>query len=414
MRLHQSLVLASLILAVSGIPGYGGDSWPGNVGFATQSNQQLPDYQGQRGKALELFNQRRHLEALPLLEELVKSNSKDDELLVALAACLVTHAATLTDPDAAAKERFRARDLLDQAWKLGNTSTLAQNLSHLLKELPASGAVKFSDNPEVDQIMQAGEAAFASRDYPEAIKDYTRALDLEPKNYPAALFIGNSYDRQNDFANASNWYRRAMAINPNIETAYRYDADMLARQGDMAAARAMLIQAAVAEPYNRIVWRELNAWATINKTAINAIYIGPPAPKTQPSATPGGEQKPSAIEFGPAWSAYRAVRKEWKEGDGFHKHYPEESDYRHSLGEEVEALTAAATTEEKLRSAKSGGSPAADPSLDLLLKLRKAGLVEAYVLFSLGDDGIAHDYAAYREKNRGRLEEYMDQFVVPK
>jgi hypothetical protein len=35
------------------------------------------------------------------------------------------------------------------------------------------------------------------------------------------------------------------------------------------------------------------------------------------------------------------------------------------------------------------------------------------VLFSLGDTGIARDYAAYRANNRKKLEDYMDRFVVP-
>jgi hypothetical protein len=39
--------------------------------------------------------------------------------------------------------------------------------------------------------------------------------------------------------------------------------------------------------------------------------------------------------------------------------------------------------------------------------------MEAYVLFSLGDAGIARDYSAYRKGNRNKLEEYMDKFVVP-
>jgi len=285
----------------------------------------------------------------------------------------------------------------------------------LLKEMPENGAIRFSANPVVDEIMQAGEAAFARREFDEAIKNYTHALELEPTNYSATLFIGNTYDRKNDFAKARDWYRRAMALDPNIETAYRYCADMMAKQGDMAGARAMIIRAAVAEPYNRIVWRELNAWATINKTAINMIYIGPPAPSPQSSPATGGDQKPPAPDFGPAWSAYRAVREEWKEGDAFHEHYPQEANYRHSLGEELEALMAAAQAEEKLRKTRSGAPATAnDPSLDLLLKLKQAGLIEAYVLFSLGDDDIARDYAPYREKNRAKLEEYMDRFVVPK
>ena len=53
-----------------------------------------------------------------------------------------------------------------------------------------------------------------------------------------------------------------------------------------------------------------------------------------------------------------------------------------------------------------------DQSLGLLLRLHEAGLIEPYVLFSLGDTGIARDYDAYRAGNRGKLEQYLDQFVV--
>ena len=52
-------------------------------------------------------------------------------------------------------------------------------------------------------------------------------------------------------------------------------------------------------------------------------------------------------------------------------------------------------------------------ALTLLSKLHYAGLIESYVLFSLGDASIGHDYAAYQAKERKKLEEYMDRFVVP-
>lgn len=369
--------------------------------------------QAGRQQALELFAQGKRLEALPLLEEQAKANPKDDEVLVALAACLVAHAATLNDPDVAAKERFRARDLLDQAWRLGNTSTLAQNLAHLLKELPESGALKFSDNPEVDRMMHLGEAAFARRDFTEALADYRKALELEPSNYAATLFISNSYDRENDVPHAGEWYEKAIRLDPNVETAYRYYADMEAKRGNMAKARTLLIDAAVAEPYNRIVWRELNAWATLNQTQINMVYVGRRVPDA--AAAGAKDAKNSPPDFGPAWDAYQAVRDTWQHGDAFKKQYPQEAQYRHSLGEEYQALTAAAKTEEKLmQTAKNGPAVPEDPSMTLLLKLYHSGLIEAYVLFSLGDEGIARDYPAYRAKNREKLEEYMDRFVVPK
>jgi tetratricopeptide (TPR) repeat protein len=375
----------------------------------SQPNADASD-QAKRERAVALFSQGKRLEALPLLEELVQKDPKDNEILVALAASLIDHAATLTDADAAAKERFRARDLVQKAWELGNTSPLAENLRQLLRELPANGAIKFSENPAVEQVMNAGEAAFARRDFDDALKNYARALELEPTNYSAALFTGNTYDRKNDFAKAGEWYERAIRLDPNVETAYRYYADMLAKQGDMAKSRTMLIHAAVAEPYNKIVWRESRAWATINNTAFNIVYVGIPLP---PKDDPARSAKQSP-DVSSAWRAYWSVKSDWQKGGKFQRQFAQEGEYRHSLPEEAEALTAAANVLKKLeQDKKTAGLVAPDPVAGPLLKLHEAGLIEAYVLFSLGDEGIAKDYTRYRAKNRAKLEDYMDKFVMP-
>ncbi len=384
-------------------------------GLPPGHSQQIPPdaaYAGKRQKALELFRQGKRLEALPLLEELVKANPKDDESLVDLAASLVDHAATLTDQQAAGQERLRARDLLDQAWKLGNTSPLAMNLSQFLQQLPASGAIEYSKDPRVEKSMQAGEAAFARRDFDEALKNYSQALELEPKNYSAALFSGNTYDRQSYLAKAAEWYQRAIQIDPNIETAYRYYADMLARQNDLAGARKMLVGAAVAEPYNRAVWRELHAWAKLSGSQINMVYVSVPPPSDKSADGKSGIVQNSGVSS--AWDVYRTVRARWQQGDEFTKHFPQQKAYRHSLAEESEALNAAAIRLVDLRAKPDTAILVAqDSAATQLLKLYDAGLIEPYVLFSLGDAGIAQDYSAYRENNRSKLENYMDQFVVP-
>jgi tetratricopeptide (TPR) repeat protein len=372
-----------------------------------QGNADAAD-QVKRRKALELFNEGKRLEALPLLEEVAQESQGDSEILVALAASLIDHAATLTAPDAAAEERFRAKDILQRAWELGNPSPLAENLRQLLGELPPNGAIEFSDNPAVEQVMLAGEAAFSRRDFDEALNAYARALELEPTNYSATLFTGNTYDRKKDFARAGEWYERAMRLNPDVETAYRYYADMLAKQGDMAKARSMLIHAAVAEPYNKIVWREIRAWATINKTEFNVVYV--PIPMLGKDA---GSPRQS-VEVSSAWRVYDAVSADWQKGGRFQKQFPQEGEYRHSLPEESEALTAAAKVLEKLKEdEKAAELIQADPVAGLLLKLYEADRIDAYVLFSLGDDGIAKDYIAYRSNSRAKLEDYMDKFVMP-
>ena len=370
-------------------------------------------YQATRHKAMDLFAQGHRLEALPLLEELSQKDPKDQEVAVALAASLVDHAATLSDPQAAANERLRARDLLE---KSESTSPLAENLLQLLQQMPESGAIHFSDNPAANRAMRAGEAAFSLRNFDEAIRQYSSALKIEPKNYSAALFIGNTYDKKNDFAQAAKWYEHAIGLDPNIETAYRYYADMLAKQGEMARARVMLIHAAVAEPYNRIVWRELKAWAAINNTQINSVYAGVPvsALKKDAQIPAAKSEQQQSQDDSSAWRAYLAVQSEWRNGGKFKEHFSREPEYRHTLTEESEALNAAVATAEKLNEDKRDAELVAkDPGLLLLLKLHDAGLLQAYILFSLGDAGIAKDYSAYREAHRDKLEEYMDKFVVP-
>src|SRR5215831_14575630 len=353
--------------------------------------------QSKRQAALQLFEQGKRLEALPLLEAIAKARPEDDEALVALAASLVEHAATLPDEAAAGRERLRARALLKRARDLGNASPLALNLSQLLQQLPENGAIRFSDDPRVEQAMREGEAAFSRREYADALGRYAKALALEPKNYSAVLFTANAYDRQNDFTKGAEWYRRAIQLNPDVETAYRYCADMLARQGALGDARTMLIGAAVAEPYNRMVWRELHAWARLAGTHINAVYVSVP-----------GEQAVRSPASPAAWQAYYKVRAGWRNGEDFRKRFPSEKEYRHSLPEESQALTAAALVVE------SGGKGGAkDPALELLVELHRANLIEPYVLFSLGDSGIARDYAGYRVRDRDRLRTYLDKFVVP-
>lgn len=363
-----------------------------------------------RQRALTLFSEGKRLEALPLLEGLAKTNPQDSEVLVALAASLVEHAATLASTEAAAKERFRARDLIQNAWGLGNASPLEENLRQLLGQLPANGAITFSDNPAVDQAMNAGEAAFARRDFDEALKDYTKALELDPTNYTAALFTGNTYDKKGDWGKAGEWYDRAIRLDPNVETAYRYYADMLAKQGNMAKARSMLINAVVAEPYNKIVWREIRAWATINKTAFNIVYVPIPLPAKGDTIAAGK----GSVDLSTAWRTYYSVKAEWKKGGRFERQFPQEAEYRHSLLEESTALTAAAKVLEKLKEdTKTAEAVTSDPTAGLLLKLYEAGLLDAYVLFSLGDEGIAKDYITYRTESRDKLETYMDNFVMP-
>ncbi len=373
-------------------------------------------YMAEKNKAMDLFNHNKQADALPIFEDLAKKDPKDHSVLVGLATCLINKASTLVDQDAATKELLRARSLLLKAKELGNTSTLLENL---LQTIPVDGVVKYSTGSgPADQAMRAGEAAFAKLDYEEAIKNYSKVLELDPKNYAAALFIGDTYFTEKDSAKAGVWYERAIQLDPNRETAYRYYSDMLTKNGEMEKARTRAIQAVVAEPYNPITWRGLQAWAKANHVELVRMHIEAPNNVSQTgeknitiSVDPNQPSETSTL-----WLSYGLAKAKWR-GDEFKKHFPEEKQYRHSLAEEAEALTLAATVwtevNESDKKKKKASAPPKDPNLITLLKLYQAKMIEPYVLINAADEGIAQDYDGYREKNRAKLEEYLSQFVVP-
>ena len=377
--------------------------------FSLAAQQSAPGdaYKAERKQAVALFNEQKHLEALPLFEDLVTKNPNDADVLVGLGACLIDHSATLTDEEAAKKERVRAREYLLHAKQLGSTNGLLLNLLDLI---PADGSIRHQDNASVDRAIQAGEAAFAKRDYDEAIKNYSQALALDPKNYAAALFVADGYFAKKDFPKAVEGYDHAIQVNPDVETAYRYEADTLIRLGEMDKARTRAIQAVIAEPYNPVTWRGLSQWATASRAQLKSIHINTHTVMSQngesgPTITVDPNTSPGDIAL---WILYSGTRASWRKEE-FKKHFPQETEYRHSLAEETDALSITAQFQ-----LKPGASlEAISPDLALLKLLYEAKMIEPYVLLNAADQGIAQDYPAYRARNRARLEDYLSQFVVP-
>jgi tetratricopeptide (TPR) repeat protein len=372
------------------------------------------DYATERANAINLGKQQKWLDALALYEDLARKNPNDATVLEGLAQSLISHWGTLTDPELAGQDLIRAKALLQKAQQLGDHSQLAETLLDSFQSLPANGQVQLNESGTAAAALKAGEAAFAKQDYDEAIRNYSRALELDPTSYHAALFVGDSYFEAKNLPKAAEWYDRAALMNPNIETAFRYHADMLTKQGDLGGARRLNIEAIVAEPYNTIPWRALAVWANTSRVYLQFGKIIPgctvtPSGQTNVNVVVAPDQEPDAITV---WTAYCGVRSAWHDHE-FKKQFPKETEYRRSMAEEAAALTAAARVSEETLQKLPDSAIAKDASIQLLLRVYKAQSVESYVLISGVDREIARDYAAYREKNREKIQQYLSEFVVP-
>lgn len=378
------------------------------------ASAQNPD-EAERQRALSLlWQESRPEEALPLLEKLAQNNPADGEVLFAFGLALTAHAKLLKDPESRKSTRMKARTLMQRARDLGLKHPL---LISVLESMPPDGGRDevFSQNKSADDAMREGEMEYVKGNFSAAAVAYQRALEADPKLYEAPLFTGDMYLKLNQIDKAEEWYERAIKIDPDRETAYRYSATPLMRQGKLEAARARYIEAAIAEPYNRLVWAGLNRWADTAGVALRHPQIDIPS-KVQPADSkvtltvdPKMFEDEEDGTGTSSWLMYGLTRASWVAGE-FSKAYPKETTYRHSLREEVAALSMVVRTIKDRQTA--GKIKKLNQSLASLVKLSDEGLLEPFVLFALADQGIAADYVDYRTHNREKLRLYLVEYVT--
>ena len=369
----------------------------------------------QRHEALELFDQGKMVDAMPLLEALSAKYPSDIVVRERWAFATLLYAGTIVDPELRKKARIRARKIALEAQKLGDNSPLLQTAL----EVPEDGSEPvFSNRKEVDEAMKAAEADFARGDYDKARNGYIRAMLLEPNNYEAALFTGDVYFKQHVQGSAGEWFARAVQINPDRETAYRYWGDALMALGKNEEARVKFIEAIVAEPYNRSPWQGAQKWAHENKAELHLLKL---QDKSQVTVKDEGHinltlddstLKKKGDPNGVAWMVYGMSRAGWR-GDRFKKEFPNEPQYRHTMKEEADSLDLMVKVlKEQKDYAKK--MKELDPGLLEVIQIDEARLLEPYVLLNRADTEISRDYPAYRAANREKVRAYLDQFVVPK
>lgn len=377
--------------------------------FVTATAQDDPD----RQRAFQLFKDAKYVEALPLFEQLALKYPEDPAVIENLGMLVFTQSAYLTTPEERKKARKRGRALLVQAQKLGANS---QFLSALIEGIAPDGGEdgSFSPKKEVNDAMHEGEAAFAKGEFSKALESYQRALLLDPGLYEAALYIGDVYFKTADQVKAGEWFARAIKINPDRETAYRYWGDSLIKQGKVTEAGEKFVEAYIAEPYNRLARAGFVSWGDKVRVELAHPAVEIPTNVTSKDKNTttitldanllGKDDKKNGAAA--AWMAYGIIRASWQ--SEFAKHYPNEKTYRHSLKEEAAALRGAleAVQNQKVDPKNE------DPSLKVLRKLNKEGLLEAYILLALPDAGIASDFPAYRKTNLEDLRRYVKQYVM--
>jgi tetratricopeptide (TPR) repeat protein len=381
-----------------------------------------PQDPAERQHALDVYESQNLVAALPLLEKVALAYPNDAAVLSRLGFAL--YANSIDEKDVAKRQemRTRARSVLMKSQSLGDNSNLTRMTVDALSG-PDTSQIPFSRIQSAEVAIREGETAFTHGDMDKAIAAYKRALEADPQLYDAALYAGDAefkkamtsndaQSRTDHFGAAGIWFAKAIAINPNVETAYRYWGDALDAQGKTSEAGEKFVDAIVAEPYNRRSYVGLTQWGGRHNVQLGHPRIVPPNSRATEGSNTTLNVDPRTLDSQDGsneWLMYDLTRIAWEKTD-FYKNYPDEKVYRHSLKEEAAALRMVAEAVQK--DVKSGKVKTLEPSLDLLVKLNNAGLLEAFILFARSDAGIARDYPAYRAANRDKLRRYWLSVVI--
>lgn len=380
--------------------------------LCTVLRAQEPD--PERARAFQLYEEGKYNEALPAFEKLAAKYPEDRDVIKTYGFLVIGQTAYMKEATARKEARRRGRELLVKAQQLGANDALMRSM---LEAVPPDGGddPTLSSKKEAEDAMREGEAAFAKKDFSKAIEMYQLALLFDPKLYEAALFTGDCYYSNAEQKKAGEWFARAAAINPDREAAYRYWGDSLMKQGHVSEAGDKFVEAYLAEPYSRLSRSAFLNWGERVNININHPQVDIPANVTSPqqgqisiNLDPNALKKDDKSGAGAAWLIYGLVRGGWQ-GANFAKAYPNEKKYRHSLKEEADALRAALKSYEGQQAKNPQTS---NPSLQLLAKLEKEGLLESYILLALPDEGIAQDYPDYRREHLEDLRRYVKQYVL--
>lgn len=356
-------------------------------------------------KGVQLFEQKRYVEALPHFELLVKAIPDNPKLRFFYGFCLVAQSKQTDNPELAKESSAKALEQFKTAKQLGYKDEMNDALIKILSGESSAEDSNYSKNPEANKLVDQAENYFAQSKYDEAVKNFQKALELDPNIYQAALSLGDCYVFKKDWVNAEKSYQKAIAIDPMRETAYRYSATPFMRQEKYDEARDRYIEAWITEPYNRSSSRGISQWADVTGAKLGHPKVDFPEIEINESgqvtmAAPVGKPNHNA-----EWKTYITTRVFWRK-EKFAKTFPNEKLYRHSLSEEIEAIRSV------LKSAKE--EKLANSQFEVLQKLDNEGLLEAYILLAQADEGIAEDHEAYLKDNRPKLRQYVVNYVIQK
>ena len=202
----------------------------------------------------ELLSQGKFNEAAAKFQEGMKADPASSFPVSALSK-LFFEASKATDAAHQSEYRGKAVDLAHQALDKNDLDFIASEV--LLNADGGSTESAHQPKPEAAEPFNQAETAYRTQKWDEAIAGYQKALAADPAFTDAALYQGDVYFNQKQYAKAEPWFRKATQMEPRYARAWRFLADCQGDQGHMDDALMTDLSAIAAQPDDYTAWGRL-------------------------------------------------------------------------------------------------------------------------------------------------------------
>jgi tetratricopeptide (TPR) repeat protein len=245
------------------------------------------------------------------------------------------------------------------------------------------------------------ETLFEAKAYAEAEKGYEGLLRRYPGNYALTLSWGDAALFQGKADVALERYRAAQKLNPLDHRAHFFEATALFRLDKPKAALDALARALTRRPHAEFV---LTALEGRSESLGITVRESPFLPKVRVT---GDEQSYSVEVLEPRWLAWGLCKAVWLGEPSARTIKRPEGPHRITLEEERECLVnlLGVYLTDKTRTAQP------DAQLEALVRVQKAGLLDAFIVYELLARGEPSITLATNDAGRAAVERYIKTFV---
>lgn len=278
------------------------------------------------------------------------------------------------------------------------------------RSLLASSLVRYEPaSKEAAKLFSKAEEHFAAERLRPAAEKYLEVTQLDPGFAKAYLHLGDCFFANNQFDQALSLYLEAARKAPLDASTYRFAASALGKLERAEEARSMLLAGLLADPEYPMTWIDIRSWAQQDRRGfeIHGDVIPHHLLTVQPQDDYEGLFDDLPARTVPAWREYVNRKLYWRQ-ERFAQEFPKAPYYTWTAREEVDCLQALAEQWDAMRSGDAG---LGDEDLDFIRQLALDERLEAFVLLELYTEEFRSELEKWKAGKEDLVRAYLRDYV---